>query len=838
MPFTPDPASLRQHSIPAWYDEAKFGIFVHWTPTCIPAWAPTGKGDYHEVIRREGFAAYFLNNPYSEWYQNGLRLGAGPVWEHHRATWGADYPYERFADAFNESLERWDPDAMAGVFAEAGARYVVLVTKHHDGFTLWPSAEKNPRRPGYHARRDVVGELSAAVRRRGMRMGLYYSGALDWTFGSAPIRVATDTLATVDPSPEYGAYAHGQMRELVDRHRPSVLWNDIAYPEEGRYLELLAAYYATVPEGVVNDRWMPTGAEMQRALANPVIRSAAGAIARRIMLDPAPSDPGVPFDYSTLEYNVARKVLPRKWECVRGIGKSFGYTANEPEDGFLRPGDGVRLLAHVASTNGNLLLNVGPGPGGWIQDVQLACIRGMGAWLAGSGEAIYGTRPWKRPEGRTSRGGGVRFTAKGADLYAIVAEPPADGDLVMRDLPLPPGVSVTALPQGPGSGAAPVTAAVRGRDLLVRLPAARPDLPLALKIAGGNRKADGTAIRLRELPRGQLKAPKTVAALVRGKTVGALAVIAFVAAFLALFGFNPATSGSAAWSLAFAAASTFVLAVLLPLDQSAQARKELFRGRVVAGGADLAASPPARARSLLATVLPRILPAALAATAAAAAPVWLLGRAGIVLPPAATAALVAAASFACVALVLRRLLPRVVREAAPYVLAPAASASSPGWLVLLAEHVVPRLTLMAVVNLALGAMIAAGQAAAAPTIAAAAAQQSWGITFLVLVVFCHGAAGDQATGDVWSGRQRSTSRRGRIPGLLQLAMLVAVSYAAGFVYQVFLDFTGTAALSPWDALAHKMIGVAVATVLGCWIGVSWYVPRASRKVRDRVARRG
>jgi alpha-L-fucosidase len=171
MFYTPDPASLRQHSIPDWYLQAKFGIFIHWSLSAIPAYAPAGKGSFHEVIRKEGFETLFRNNPYREWYHNGLRLGEGPVWEHHRATWGADYPYERFKDAFNAALEAWDPGAWADAFTAAGARY-------------------------------VVGELVQAVRGRGMRMGLYYSGALDWTLGTDPIRSATGSLTNADPSPQ------------------------------------------------------------------------------------------------------------------------------------------------------------------------------------------------------------------------------------------------------------------------------------------------------------------------------------------------------------------------------------------------------------------------------------------------------------------------------------------------------------------------------------------------------------------------------------------------------------------------------------------------------------
>ena len=117
---------------------------------------------------------------------------------------------------------------------------MVLVAKHHDGLCLWPGAVRNPRIEGYHTSRDVVGELTEAVRARGMRMGLYYSGALDWTFSRDPIRSAPDILTNGDPSPEYGAYAEAQYLELIGRYRPSILWNDFAYPAHGGYLRLLA----------------------------------------------------------------------------------------------------------------------------------------------------------------------------------------------------------------------------------------------------------------------------------------------------------------------------------------------------------------------------------------------------------------------------------------------------------------------------------------------------------------------------------------------------------------------------------------------------------------------
>src|SRR5581483_563808 len=102
---------------------------------------------------------------------------------HHHATYG-DLPYDAFVAEFLAGHRGWDPDAWADLFRAAGARYVVLVTKHHDGVLLWPSAHRNPHKRDWQASRDIVGELAAAVRARGMRFGTYYSGGLDWTFPS------------------------------------------------------------------------------------------------------------------------------------------------------------------------------------------------------------------------------------------------------------------------------------------------------------------------------------------------------------------------------------------------------------------------------------------------------------------------------------------------------------------------------------------------------------------------------------------------------------------------------------------------------------------------------
>ena len=178
---TRDPVlkALRRHEVPAWWRDAKLGIFVHWTPASVPGFAPVD--DDVTAMVQSGDRRAMGWSPYTEWYENSLRFPDSPVARHHRDTYG-EKPYREFAAEWETGLASWDPDDWARTFAAAGARYVVLVTKHHDGYCLWPSTVANPRLPGWQCARDVVGELGEAVRAQGMRFGVYYSGGLDWTF--------------------------------------------------------------------------------------------------------------------------------------------------------------------------------------------------------------------------------------------------------------------------------------------------------------------------------------------------------------------------------------------------------------------------------------------------------------------------------------------------------------------------------------------------------------------------------------------------------------------------------------------------------------------------------
>jgi alpha-L-fucosidase len=431
---------LRRHRVPAWWTDAKLGVFVHWTPASVAGWAPVDSeiGD----LLAAGDPAALAETPYTEWYENSLRFPDSSVARYHRDTYGSR-PYAEFAADYEAGLDDWDPDDWAERFRAAGARYVVLVAKHHDGFCLWPTSVANPNRAFWHTRRDVVGELREAVLGAGMRFGLYYSGGLDWTFDDRPLGNLGDLLASV-PRGAYPAYAEAHVRELVQRYRPSVLWNDIAWPSTGAGLwPLMADYYATVPDGVINDRWMPWSPAMGAARAAPVRRVVDTANARMTRRSGGLVPPRPPhFDVQTPEYVVFDDVRRRPWECVRGMDQSFGYNRNSRPEHFLSPSDLVEMLADIVSKGGNLLLNVGPrGEDASIPDVQADLLAHLGRWTSGPGSAVYASRPWVRATATAAEGVDLRFWASDRSVWAA-----AQGAV---------GDHLTV----PGIGATPTTAA-------------------------------------------------------------------------------------------------------------------------------------------------------------------------------------------------------------------------------------------------------------------------------------------------------------------------------------------------------------------------------------------
>jgi len=378
--FQPTLESVSSHSLPSWYDDCKLGIFIHWGLYSVPAWA--------EVTWELGAAPseeeWFTHNPYAEWYMNTIRIENSPARAHHNKTYGADFPYEKFADSF--TCENWDPNEWAKLFKESGAGYVVLTTKHHDGFCLYPSNYTNYNSMNLGPKRDLTGELAEAVRTEGLRMGTYYSGLLDWTTYKYPTlgNIKEDYNRTY----EFADYSLNQAVELIDKYRPSLLWGDIGWPEKGRQdiPWLFSHYYNNVTDGVINDRFNCDW-----------------------------------YDHSTAEYLMGTRSLTKKWEMCRGLGLSFGYNAQEGEDTVLSSRDLVRLLVEYVSHNGNLLINIGPRADGTIPEIQISRLKDLGSWLSKYGDAIYGTRIWnERQKDSLDNGANVFYTRKGNDLYGIV----------------------------------------------------------------------------------------------------------------------------------------------------------------------------------------------------------------------------------------------------------------------------------------------------------------------------------------------------------------------------------------------------------------------------------
>lgn len=478
--FRSELAALHAHRVPDWFHDAKLGIFVHWGLFSVPAFA--ARLDHVSDAFSKHYALGAVMTPYTEWYDNAIRVPESPSAAFHREHYG-DRPYADFREPFARGLEQWRPDEWARLFRRAGAGYVVLVSKHHDGYCLWPSAVPNPRRPGWTSERDVVGELAAAVRAEGLRFGVYYSGGIDWSWNATPVRTLGQFIGST-PAGAYPDYAEAQVRELVERYAPSVLWNDISWPtDRRRLLRLMRDYYESVPEGVVNDRWMHRGLAMRLLSRRPVQRAIDAVLERATRRAAARGEPSrgiVPprplhYDFRTPEYTSFDRITRGKWEATRGMSPSFGYNRRHEEADYEPADELLRSFVDTVSKNGNLLLNVGPrGEDARIPEPQVRRLERLGAWLATNGEAVRGTRPWVRAEGETADGTPVRFTRARGKLYAVLlgTPPGRQRDLELVGLRGAPETEVRCLASGESVRPVP-----GDRGLRIRLPGAWPEAP-------------------------------------------------------------------------------------------------------------------------------------------------------------------------------------------------------------------------------------------------------------------------------------------------------------------------------------------------------------------------
>jgi alpha-L-fucosidase len=416
--YQPTWQSLDKRPVPAWFTQAKFGIFIHWGMYAVPGWCSKGN--------------------YAEWYQYGLQTNDTARQQYHKAKFGNKTYYDLAPDF---KAELFKPDEWAKLFEQSGAKYIVLTSKHHDGYTLWQSKEAN-KTWGFPwnavelgPKRDLIAELFAAVRKTSVHAGMYYS-LYEWF----------NPLWKSDKKKFVEEHTWPQMKELIHNYQPDVFWTDGDWEADEnvwKSKEFLTWLYNESPvkdKVVVNDRW--------------------GA--------------GVRFNHGgiyTPEYQPDLDFEDHAWEESRGMGYSYGYNREEDAWDYNSTRSLVLQLVDKVSRGGNFLLDIGPDEHGKIPPIMQERLLQMGEWLQLNGEAIYSTTRWKEhsqwSEGNrnyTNRSGDMllkitvdpdpgyavkevfyTYNAGSNALYAISPKYPANRKLVLKNIVLPSGTVIRFL---------------------------------------------------------------------------------------------------------------------------------------------------------------------------------------------------------------------------------------------------------------------------------------------------------------------------------------------------------------------------------------------------------
>ncbi len=411
--------SLSKYECPEWYRDAKFGIFIHWGVYSVPAFG-------------------------SEWYPRQMYQQGTDEFKHHIEKYGAQnkFGYKDFISMFK--AEKFDATQWAALFKKAGAKYVVPVAEHHDGFAMYNTSLSKWNAYNMGPRRDIVGELSEAVRKEGLVFGVSSHRIEHWFFFNqgrkfdsdvndpayqdfyGPAREEKDSLTT-----EYMNDWLLRSTELVNKYHPQLFWFDwwIEQPAMEPYRKSFAAFYYN--QGLA---WNNGGVVLN--YKNKSFPDSAAVL--------------------DLERGKLQGIRSLAWQTDDAVGfKSWGFIDGEK---YKSPQYVVDELTDIVSKNGNLLLNIGPKSDGTIPEEQQQLLLSIGKWLGINGEAIYGTRPWKIfGEGPTENIGGsfidgkvkdftamdIRFTTKGDALYAITLAVPKE-DVIIKSLSLKAGNGVVS----------------------------------------------------------------------------------------------------------------------------------------------------------------------------------------------------------------------------------------------------------------------------------------------------------------------------------------------------------------------------------------------------------
>lgn len=420
--YKPDWESLDTRPVPQWFRDGKFGIFIHWGVYSVPGWSSKGQ--------------------YAEWYQYGLQTNDTPRQQYHLKRFG-NRSYYDLANDFKAEL--FNPDEWASLFEKSGAKYIVLTSKHHDGYTLWPSKEAD-RTWGFKwnsvdvgPKRDLIGDLFKAVRKTSVRPGMYYS-LYEWF----------NPLWKSDPRKFVADHTWPQMKDLINNYQPDVFWTDGEWDlpaETWRSQEFLAWLYNESPvkdRVVVNDRW----------------------------------GSGVRFNHGgvfTPEYQPDLDFETHYFEESRGMGHSYGYNREEDAWDYNSTSSLVLQLVDKVSRGGNFLLDIGPDAHGKIPPIMQERLLQMGEWLSVNGEAIYGSSRWRNSSqlAADNKTREVFFTYNQTNntLYAIFPVYPGNRKLLLRNMKFPAGTKLQLLAMNND-----VTWQQQGQDVVINLPEYNPNI--------------------------------------------------------------------------------------------------------------------------------------------------------------------------------------------------------------------------------------------------------------------------------------------------------------------------------------------------------------------------
>ncbi|MDF7809286.1 alpha-L-fucosidase [Pontiellaceae bacterium B12219] len=409
-PYDGSWASLQEMPVPAWFDDGKIGIFIHWGPYSAIGYRKGGRG-------------------YSEHVPKTIYEDPKHYYPYMKERWGACPPEFGYKDIIPEfTAANWNPDEWAELFEEVGAKYVVLTAEHHDGWanwdsdlTPWNAVDKGPHR-------DLVGDLGKAVRAKGLKYAPSYHRERHTGFfakdkyavHSEPRADIAEEIKRVPEAamlygPEFSynkAYVDdyvARWKEIQTKYQPDMLWMDDfpIYTRDGNQVRKGVAkpeirYFDDQVRGMITD-FMNNGAVQGQA----------------VYVNNKGKNRNWPDGVGCLEKdNLKLKVIGPKWQSCTTFGTSFGYLEG---DQYKSVESVLHEMIEVISRNGNFLINIGPKADGTLVPEQVERLRAMGDWLRINGAAIYGSRYWKECEQTNEH---LAFTTNGKNLYAIKLEKP------------------------------------------------------------------------------------------------------------------------------------------------------------------------------------------------------------------------------------------------------------------------------------------------------------------------------------------------------------------------------------------------------------------------------